>query len=386
MFKLDYSELFKEEDLKEITDLIKSGYVCGWWSHPDGGEHLRRFEARMRNYTETKYVKAVSSGTASILLALRAMGVHRNDIVITAGYNHIGGLAPITQIGAIPFFTDVDGYGNISYESFISAVESLKHRHIFSNTRPGAAAVVITHSLGQPCMDTKKIVKYAHDHNIAVIEDCSQALGASINLHPVGCFGDVACFSVGGDMTKMITTGEGGIIATDIGYVADGIDNMRNHGDKEGAQYPCFNFRMSDLQALIGFITLKTLDMQLVRTKVNADYLIESLKKIWVTIDPPKHTTPSNYILKFHAEGPLADPRIAVEIVAEKFGASQPRMAVSQGYRTALTDLEICRSFPRTITPMINRIIETSLWVDWHRWPHTRETIDPLIATLEDVF
>lgn len=385
MFELDYSGLFSDEDMKLITDLIKSGKVCGWWNNPEGGEHLRLFEYQMKTRIGLKHAKAVSNGTTAIYLALRALGIGPGSVVITAGYNHIGGLAPITNLGATPLFTDVDHYGNISHSSFIDALHALNFMKHHGNLSCGKFAVVITHTLGQPCADTEKIIKTARNYDMAVIEDCSQALGAFIGFKHVGCFGDIACFSTGGDMTKMITCGEGGVIATDIGYIADAVSNLRNHGDKNGVLYPCFNYRMSDIQALIGWITLKKFDDQITRTKVNADYLTRSVKDTWTTLTPPSNTTPSNYILKLHANGHLPDPQITVENIIQEFGPPQPRMAVSTGYKTALTELPICSKFQHPPTPMIRELIETSLWVDYHRWPHTRETMDPLIQALMEL-
>jgi dTDP-4-amino-4,6-dideoxygalactose transaminase len=391
MSELNYGGLISIEDLDEIRRLVLSGNVCGWWGKQSGGEYLHRFENRMSTVTGLRHVKAVSSGTASIYLALRALGVQRGDAVITTAYNHIGGLAPIIHNDSIPYFVDVDEYGNMNYLSFLKALEephrsnSLAESLGLKSPASRPKVVVITHELGTPCRDTKMIVKKAHDHDMTVIEDCSQALGAKIDFDPVGSFGDVACFSTGGDMTKMITTGEGGVVASNIGYIADAVDNLRNHGDKKGAIYPCFNFRMSDLNALIGLITLKKLDEQLTRTKVNADYLITSLKEAWVYHDPPKNVTSSNYIIPFTPNG-YSDPLSAVPRVEEKLGPSKPRRAVSRGYQTVLTDLPTCRDYPRGNLINTYAMKDTSLWVDWHRWPHTRGTMKDVIDILTDVF
>lgn len=380
--ELDYSMLYTEAELKEITDLIRSGNVCGWWGKQSGGKYVNRFENRIKVVTDLKYAKAVSNGTSSIYLALRALGVQKNDLVFTTAYNHVGGLAPITLNGSIPLFVDVDQFGNMDYNSLYYAVDDCIRR---PQTQCKMTAVIITHSLGQPCAETKKIVKLAHDNDMTVIEDCSQALGSEIDGFPVGGVGDAACYSVGGDMTKMITTGEGGIIATNTKFIADAVDNLRNHGDKAGALYPCFNFRMSDLNALIGLITLNTLDMQLLQTKVNADHLIRSIKGIWKYHDPPKNTKPSHYIMKFSPEGPT-DPQAVVDKIEKTFGKPKPRMAVSRGYTKMLNELPVARNYPHTRLDNTHALSKESLWIDWHRWPHTKETMASMIDAIKEVF
>lgn len=713
MFELKYTELFAREDLTDIMNLIISGKVCGWWNKPNGGPYLQKFENKMKTVTGQKYAKAVSNGSTSIYLALRALGVQEGDVVMTTAYNHIGGLAPIIHNGSIPYFIDVDSYGNMDSLSFHRAIEEPFEGHLklfgspnigFTNN-PKVTAVIVTHEVGMPCKGIKQIVKKAHDNDMTVIEDCSQALGADIDGIPVGSFGDVACYSTGGDMTKMITTGEGGVITTDISYIADAVDNLRNHGDKQGAIYPCFdteteimtedgwlsiqdledekvatlnelgnmeynqpyqkqnydyegdllhfdgkmvdllvtpnhsmycktrfhpfqlteaknifgkynvefltgvkayqgknnpkffeiplcdtyngrtkgitkfkiipwlkflgwflsegcaiksngyrisiaqdkqqnipeivkcvddlgfkpylsrwgtavvfsskelyyylkqfgyskerfipteiktlspnllthlietmmkgdgsngevyytsslpladdfqeillkigyastiypirnqyavtvakrnhtpqvypkhqiklaykgkvhdvtvknhiilvrrngravwsgncfNFRMSDLQALLGSITLKTLYDQLLRTKVNADHLINSVKEYWTHEEPTEGIHPSNYIIALKPSGP-SDITTTIDKIQTKFGDSQPRMAVSRGYQKMLTDLTICQKYPRTNLANTYQLKDQTLWVDWHRWPHTRETMKGVIEILTDVF
>ena len=155
------------------------------------------FEQKFANYIGTKEAIAVSNGTTSRYVALLACGVKKGDVVAVSPYTHVGSVAPIVMIGAIPKFVDVDEFGNIDPNKIEGSEK----------------AIVAAHQLGTPC-NMEKLMNIAESKKIPLIEDSAQGTGAEYDGRKLGSIGDAGCFSIGGDMTKVISTGEGGIVTT----------------------------------------------------------------------------------------------------------------------------------------------------------------------------
>jgi len=358
-------------DWSPVVGLLKSGRTSGWWKSLNGGPYIQKFENKFAEYVGVNHAISVSNGSASIYVALRACGIGKGDLVAVSPYTHIGSLAPIVLAGAIPVFIDVDQYGNIN----------TKEVQTFSQNSP-LKAVVAAHQIGQPCeMDEIPDSLY-------VIEDCSQALGAEYRGQKVGSIGDVACFSIGGDLTKMISTGEGGMIVTNNNEIAEKCKKIRNHGEKNGANYLCFNFRMSELEAAIGFLQMDNLQFEIDWTIQNAKFIISNLPNYLKFLLPPSYTKPSYYIIGCHF---LSDKACisrnsfldAVKIKGLDFG--EPRRTIGAGYSKLLYEIPFYKRFARKC-PTAEGLRNEAIWIDWHRYPITREDIsDYLLPGLRDI-
>jgi perosamine synthetase len=207
------------------------------------GPWVADLEQRFAGIIGTRHVIATSSGTAAIHAAIAALDPEPGDEVITTPITDMGGISPIIYQAAIPVFADIDPRtGNVT----APAIEN----RISDRTR----AVVATHLFGNPA-DMPGIMQLARRHGLPVIEDCCQAYLAESQGELVGTIGDIACFSL--QQGKHITTGEGGLAATDDDALARRIRLFVNKAWPYGEQNPdheflALNSRMSELQGAVG--------------------------------------------------------------------------------------------------------------------------------------
>ncbi|KKT00587.1 MAG: hypothetical protein UV78_C0076G0005 [Parcubacteria group bacterium GW2011_GWA2_43_17] len=221
------------EEKKACADVIDSLHLAQ-------GRKVEEFEKAFCAFTGRRHAVAVSSGTAALHLTLVALGVGQKHQVIIPSYNCAAILQPIVALRAKPVFADIDP------EDFnISAADTA--RKIEKNT----GAAVIPHLFGRAA-DMDKFTKL----HIPLIEDGTQALGAKAGKKKVGCFGVASIFSF--YATKMITTGEGGMVVTDSKKMADRVRDLRDYDKKETFR-PRTNSKMTDLEAAMGLVQLAKL-------------------------------------------------------------------------------------------------------------------------------
>ena len=246
---------FNEKELQYLKEAVESQSL---WR----GNTVFRFEDAFSAHIGRKYVLAVSSGTCANETICAGLGLEPGDEIICPGVAPIFVSFPVVAIGCVPVFADVDPLTQIVTGETIEAAIT-----------PRAKAVVIVHLNGQPAqMD--EIMAAARRHNLKVIEDCSQSYDAFYKGRKVGTIGDGACFSL--QQSKHITTGEGGLIATDdpeiykraMLYSNCGMPWYRYGLQKEVAEafegipnrgHFAFghNYRMSELQAAVGLAQLE---------------------------------------------------------------------------------------------------------------------------------
>ncbi len=218
------------------------------------GPKVEEFEHRFARSVDRKYGVAVSSGTAALVMALKALGISAKDKVAIPSYTCTALLHALDFTGAKPLITD------ISAEDMNLCAADLKRR-LTSKT----AAVMVPHLFGR-ATDMRSLLRLG----VPVIEDGTQALGARTAGKSVGSFGVMSVFSF--YATKMITTGEGGMIVTDSSALARKLKDMRDY-DKKNTYRFRMNFKMTDLQAAIGIEQLKKLpDFVRARRKIAGFY------------------------------------------------------------------------------------------------------------------
>lgn len=262
---------FYEPDEVEATQIVLQSGKVNYWT----GSLGKGFEKAYASYVGKQYGIAVSSGTVALELALRAFNIGAGDEVIVASRSYVASASCVLVVGATPIFADVDiDSGNVSAEKIAPLIT---HR---------TKAIIPVHIGGLPCA-MSEIMALAESHNLVVIEDCAQAHGAEINNKPVGAWGHAAIFSFCQD--KIISTGgEGGMLLLDdetcyktawaykdIGRDYDAVFNQEHPpGFRWYTHSAGSNFRMTELQAVIGLKQLEKLNgwikrRQYIASKIN---------------------------------------------------------------------------------------------------------------------
>jgi dTDP-4-amino-4,6-dideoxygalactose transaminase len=224
------------------------------------GSETDEFEHEWAAYLGVRHCVGTASGTDAIALALRAVGVTRDDEVVTVSQTAVATVAAIESIGAIPVFVDVDSITRCMDPSLIPGALS-------SRTK----AILPVHLYGQPApMDAIRSI--AEGHGLAVVEDCAQAHGAAIDGRKVGTFGHAAAFSF--YPTKNLgALGDGGAVVTDDGLLAQRLRELREYGWRE--RYVSYvaggNSRLDELQAAILRVKLPRLDQRNERRRAIAE-------------------------------------------------------------------------------------------------------------------
>jgi perosamine synthetase len=244
---------FKGHEGAAVAEVIASGWVSQ-------GPKVQEFEAAFAERVGAPEAVATTNCTTALQLALYVSGVGPGDEVIVPSLSFIATANAVWQNGATPVFADVDPRTfNLDPASVERAVT------------PRTKAIMPVHQLGLPA-DMDPLLELAETHGIAVVEDAACAIGASYKGRPIGSIAPLACFSL--HPRKVITTGEGGMIAVHDPAVADRLRKLRQHAmdlsdlARHGARdivfegYPerGWNVRMTDMQAALGLCQLEMLD------------------------------------------------------------------------------------------------------------------------------
>ena len=260
-------------EFKALKKVVLSGKFVS-------GENVEIFEKDYAKFIGTKYAVAVNSGTAALHASLASLGLKKGDEVIVPAISFVSSATAILHQGCIPIFCDVN------LENYCMCPISLE-KSITKKTK----AIIPVHFAGSSC-EMKKIIKIAKKYKLKIIEDCAQAHGTKYYGKKVGTFGEISCFSF--YATKHMTTGEGGILCTNDKKIRDFCRSFRNHGmrDRDTHFQLGYNFRMSELNAAIGRVQLKKLNLINQQRVKNSLYLLKNLKNKnkWFQIqDPIKH-------------------------------------------------------------------------------------------------
>jgi len=251
-----------QEEKDALCAVLDSGMLAQ-------GEQVREFEERFAAMCGVEHAVATSSGTAALYVALLAHGIGEGDEVITTPFTFIATANSILFAGARPVFVDIE-------EASFNLDPDLIEARIASRTR----ALMPVHLYGNPC-DMDAIMRIADRYGLVVIEDACQAHGASVGGRRTGSFG-TGCFSF--YPTKNMTTGEGGMISAHDAEVAARARQLRDHGTASRYRHETlgFNFRMTDLQAALGLVQLRKLEVANEQRIANAGYLSAHLKGVEV--------------------------------------------------------------------------------------------------------
>jgi dTDP-4-amino-4,6-dideoxygalactose transaminase len=216
-----------------------------------GGSGVHDLEKNISAKLGYSNFAGVNSGTSALHLALLAINIQHGEMVAVPSLTFVASASAILMAGATPVFVDAQKDGNINLDSLEIACKQYKIK-----------AVVAVHLYGNPC-DVNRLLILSNKYKFKIIEDCSQAIGATVNGKAVGTFGDVGTVSF--YASKNLPAGEGGgVICNSEGVFLD-VQSRRNHGRTTHYDYDRlgFNYRMSDIFASIVEANLKSFDSEL---------------------------------------------------------------------------------------------------------------------------
>jgi perosamine synthetase len=233
--------LLNGNELAYVSDCIKTGWISSQ------GAYVKRFEKEFAEYCGAEYAVAVSNGTVALHLAMAALDIKEGDEVIVPDLTFAASINAVLYTGATPVIVDVD---RTTWTISINDIEK--------NITPRTKAIMPVHLYGHPChMD--EIMALAKKHNLLIIEDAAEAIGATYKGKHVGTIGDAATFSFFGN--KTITTGEGGMVFFKTKEAYEKAMVLRDHGMSKTKRYwhdhVGFNYRMTNMQAAIGCAQLE---------------------------------------------------------------------------------------------------------------------------------
>lgn len=259
------------KDVERVTSVVKKGM---YWAI---GPEVRELEKRIAEYVGVKYAFAVNSGTSALHAVLAAYGIGKGDEVIVPSFTFIATANAPLFVGARPVFAEIE-------EETYGLDPEYVERKITSKTK----AIIPIHYGGSPC-HIEELQQIAQKHNVLLIEDAAESLGAAVNGRKVGSFGNSAIVSF--CAPKVITTGEGGMILTNSRDLYEMVKLVCNHGRAEATDYFSsteqmeymtlgYNFRMSTMTAALGISQMEKIDEVIRMRKENAAYLAKRLSEI----------------------------------------------------------------------------------------------------------
>lgn len=241
---LDLAPQFRALEAEWLATIRASGAAGSFILGPQ----VTAFERECAEYIGVKHAIAVANGTDSLVLSLRALGIGPGHEVITTPYTFFASSEAIDTVGATPVFADIRA------DSFTLDPDDVRRR-ITAKTR----AILPVHIFGHPCaMD--ELLAIARAHKLAVVEDCAQAFGATVNGRVVGSLGDTGSFSF--YPTKVLGCyGDGGMITTNSDALNEHIRRLRNHGAVQPfihTEIGC-NSRLDEIQAALLRLKLRSI-------------------------------------------------------------------------------------------------------------------------------
>lgn len=262
-----------EEEQKKVQQTLASGWVA------PTGPSIDEFEENLARRYESREVVALNSGTSALHLALIMSGVEHGDHVLVSSFTFAACANVVRYQGAIPVFIDSENdTWNLDPEILFNYL---------TNCDQLPKAIIVTHLFGMPAR-TDEIIKIAKAHNVTVIEDAAEALGAKINEKDIGQIGDYGILSFNGN--KIITTSGGGalICAREEKSRAIHLATQANSGKLEYDHHEVgYNYRMSNVLAGLGIAQLKRLESFVAKKRQIFDWYRSELNDHFDFLEEP---------------------------------------------------------------------------------------------------
>ncbi len=356
---------FSDEEVNAVAAVIRSNKVNYWT-----GDECRKFEQEFAAWAGVKHAVSLCNGTVALDLALKALNVGPGDEVIVTPRTFLASVSCVVNAGATPVFADVDLNSQNLTAASIDAVRTAKTK-----------AVIVVHLAGMPA-EMDPIMALAAEHNFYVIEDCAQAHGALYKGRSVGSIGHIGAWSFCQD--KIMTTGgEGGMVTTNDPALWSLMWSFKDHGKSHDSVYtkahpPGFrwvhdsfgtNWRMLEVQAVIGRIQLKQLAAWSERRREHAAMLDRAVSELPLlrAVNVPEYISHGYYKHYFF---------VRRELLAEGWSRDRIIAAINDAgvpcYQGSCSEVYLEKAFdgtgwrPATPLPNARELGETSLMLLVH--------------------
>lgn len=259
--------IIKQEVKSAIEEVLES-------QHFILGPKVEELEEKIAAYSETKYAIGVSSGTDGLLASLMALDIKPGDEIITTPFTFFATAGVIARLNAIPVLVDID------LETY-----NINPQKIESAITKKTVAIIPVHLFGQ-CADMDPILEIAKEHNLYVIEDGAQSIGAEYKCKKACSMGNLGIFSFY-PSKNLGGYGDGGIVVTKDENLYEKIKILRVHGSKPKYYHQIVggNFRLDAIQAAIVNVKLKYLDKWSQKRRDNAEYYNERFKELGLIVN-----------------------------------------------------------------------------------------------------
>ena len=266
--------LLGEKEKEYVNDCLDTNWISS------EGSYVTRFEEAFSKSIRRKHAITVCNGSMALEAAVKALGIGKGDEVIIPTFTIISCASAVVRAGAVPIVVDCD-------PNTLNMNVNLLRDKITDRTR----AIMAVHIYGLP-VDMNPLLDIAKEFNLFVIEDAAEAIGQTYNNKPCGCFGDISVFSF--YPNKLVTTGEGGLIATNKQDIANKCKSLRNlyfdNNHRFIHEELGWNLRMTNIQAAIGLAQLEKLDVHIKRKIETGEYYNQLLSDIDSLILPVAKT------------------------------------------------------------------------------------------------
>lgn len=279
IFDLTFDQAFRDKFFEGARQILDEGYL---------GNHtfVRKFEEKFAQVAKAKYALGVPNGTSAIEVPLRALNIKGREVLLGTN-TFVATAVAIENAGGIPIPVDIE-------ENHFSLSPGKLKKMITPNT----AAVVVIHIGGLVTPRMPEIQEICRDHNLPLIEDCAQAFGSEWNGTLAGNFGKAGCFSF--HTTKLMTTGEGGMVTTNDDQLYETMRSIRQFGmiltnpllhERGGS-----NFKMSEFVALLGLCEIDRVRARMDQRKILAErYQLNLAGSSWKALKPARNGSSGYY-------------------------------------------------------------------------------------------
>lgn len=252
-------------DVKGVVNVLKSGWLSL-------GPKYLEFEKNFAKYVGVKYACSVSSGTGALHLGVKALGLERDDEVITSPFSFVSSTNCLLYEGVKPVFIDIE---ETTYNMAPSKIESA----ITKKTK----AILPVHIFGQSA-DMDLILTISKKYSLKILEDACESLGSTYKGKVTGTMGDIGTYAF--YPNKQMTTGEGGMVVTNSKKLYELCDSMRNQGRGKRKDWLLherlgFNYRMDEMSASLGITQLKKIDWMIDAKRKIASCYNKALKNVY---------------------------------------------------------------------------------------------------------
>jgi len=264
----------EEDDIQAVTNVMRTPTLSI-------GPKVQEFEQKVAQFAGTKYAVALNSGTSALHLAVKALNLKPGDEVITTPFTFVATANAILFEGATPVFADIDEH-----------TYCIDPKEVEKKITPKTKAIIDVDVFGYPSSKTE-LETIAKKHNLRIIEDSAEAIGATYKNKKVGSFFDAGIFAF--YPNKQMTTGEGGILVTNNEEIAKLARSYRNQGRGESGPWLQhvrigYNYRISEINCALGVSQINKIERILAQRESNAQYYTKTLSTIPNVKTPPMST------------------------------------------------------------------------------------------------